>query len=177
MRRTRSAKRVDLLRGTVEVAEIITEVSGTLVPGPPKTRAGRRTVPLPRFVADELRAHLIRSGRADEDLAFYVPDGGPLRLATWRRRFWAPAVASAGVAPLRPHDLRHTAVSLWIAAGADAKQVAERAGHTSVAVVLDRYGHLYPDSSVRLNEALDAMARAAAELPDATIVRLQTPTG
>lgn len=65
-------------------------------------------------------------------------------------------------AHLRPYDLRHTAVALWIAAGADPKLIAERAGHTSVSIVLDRYGHLYPDASERLNEALDAMGRSAA---------------
>ena len=35
-------------------------------------------------------------------------------------------------------------MSLWIADGANPKQVAVMAGHTSVSVVLDRYGHLYP---------------------------------
>jgi hypothetical protein len=40
-------ERVDLLRGTVEVAEIMTEVAGKLQVGPPKTRASRRTVGLP----------------------------------------------------------------------------------------------------------------------------------
>jgi hypothetical protein len=40
--------RVDLLRRTVEVAEIVTEVGGVLGFGPPKTRAGPRTVGLPR---------------------------------------------------------------------------------------------------------------------------------
>jgi integrase len=42
--------RVDLLRGTVTVAEIMVEVQGVLHMGPPKTRASRRTVGLPRFV-------------------------------------------------------------------------------------------------------------------------------
>jgi integrase len=46
--------RVDLLRGTVEVAEIVTEVGGRLRVGPPKTRASRRTVGLPRAVVEEL---------------------------------------------------------------------------------------------------------------------------
>jgi integrase len=50
--------RVDLLRGTVEVAEIVTEVGGRLRVGPPKTRASRRTVGLPRAVVEELAAHL-----------------------------------------------------------------------------------------------------------------------
>jgi integrase len=51
-------RRVDLLRGTVEVAEIITEVEGRLGGGLPKTRAGRRTVGLPRRVVEELDQHL-----------------------------------------------------------------------------------------------------------------------
>ena len=52
--------RVDLLRGTVQVAEIVVEVRGILHVGPPKTRASRRTVGLPRFVVEELAAHLGR---------------------------------------------------------------------------------------------------------------------
>jgi hypothetical protein len=54
-------------------------------------------------------------------------------------------------------------VALWIAAGADPKLIAERAGHASVSVALDRYGHLYPDASDRLNDVLEALGRAAAE--------------
>jgi integrase len=57
--------RVDLLRGTVEVAEIVTEVGGRLRVGPPKTRASRRTVGLPRAVVKELAAHLATSAPRD----------------------------------------------------------------------------------------------------------------
>ena len=35
-------------------------------------------------------------------------------------------------------------MALWIAQGASPKQIATWAGHTSVSVVLDRYGHLFP---------------------------------
>ena len=63
------------------------------------------------------------------------------------------------LAPLRIHDLRHTAVSLWIADGADPKRVATLAGHTSVVVVLDRYGHLYPEQDDELMERLERRAR------------------
>jgi integrase len=54
--------RVDLLHGTVQVAEIVVEVRGVLHIGPPKTRASRRTVGLPRFVVEELAAHLVEAG-------------------------------------------------------------------------------------------------------------------
>jgi integrase len=68
--------------------------------------------------------------------------GGPLQVRSFRARFWVPATRAAGVNGLRIHDLRHTAVALWIAAGATPKEVAVRAGHTSVSFTLDRYGHL-----------------------------------
>lgn len=41
---------------------------------------------------------------------------------------------------LRSHDLRHTFVALWVDAGVDTKEVSVRAGHSSVAFTLDRYG-------------------------------------
>jgi Phage integrase family len=58
---------------------------------------------------------------------------------------------------LRIHDLRHTAVTLWIAAGANPKEVAARAGHASVSFTLDRYGHLYPEADTALRDRLDAL--------------------
>jgi integrase len=72
-----------------------------------------------------------------------------------------PAVEDAGLAPLRLHDLRHTAVAMWIAAGASPNEVAARAGHTSVTTVLNVYEHLLPGAGERVTDTLDAMARAA----------------
>ena len=70
---------------------------------------------------------------------------------------WRPATRAAGLDGLRIHDLRHTAVALWIAAGANPKEVAARAGHTSVSFALDRYGRLYPDADRVLRDRLDAL--------------------
>jgi integrase len=148
--------RLDLAAQRVEVVEQVVEVSGHLHFGAPKTKAGRRTVPVPAVVCDALTEHL-RLWPSD-DLVFTAPDGGPVRLASWRSRFFKRAVEAADVAPLRVHDLRHTAVSLWIAAGASPREIASRAGHTSVSVVLDRYGHLLPGSENRVNDELDRLA-------------------
>jgi integrase len=88
--------RVDLLRGTVQVAEIVVEARGALHMGPPKTRASRRTVGLPRFVAEELAAHL--AGRDDpEAFVFTAPLGGPLRVTAFRARVWRPATRASGL--------------------------------------------------------------------------------
>ena len=64
-----------------------------------------------------------------------------LRVPGFRARLWMPATKAAGLQGLRIRDLRHTAVALWIAAGATPKEVTVRAGHTSVSFTLDRYGH------------------------------------
>jgi integrase len=168
--------RVDLLRGTVTVAEIVVEVRGVLHIGPPKTRASRRTVGLPRFVVEELAAHLAEPGHP-EAFVFTAPQGGPLRVTAFRARVWRPATRAAGLDGLRIHDLRHTAVALWIAAGANPKEVAARAGHASVSFTLDRYGHLYPEADTALRDRLDVLYGAARPTPEGTVVRLRGQAG
>ena len=107
-------------------------------------------------MVEALTEQLASPGSGD-DLVFVGPQGGTLRLAGFRHRIWRPAVRAAGLDGLRIHDLRHTAVALWIAAGANPKEVAARAGHTSVSFTLDRYGHLYPDADQALRDRLDAL--------------------
>ena len=114
--------RVDLERGTVQVIEVLTEPKGRLHFGPPKTSAGRRMVGLPRLVVDALAERLAGPG-SPEELVFAGPQGGALRVTLFRR-FWLPAAKAAGLDGLRIHDLRHAAVALWIAAGANPKEVA-----------------------------------------------------
>ncbi len=155
------AERVDLLRRRIQIAETVVDVGGHLHFGPPKTRAGNRMVPLPRAASDPLAEHLTTYVRGPEGLVFTAPEGGPVSLNVWRRRFWLPALKAAGLGHVRPHDLRHTAVALWIAAGAHPKEVAVRAGHTSVSFTLDRYGHLFPGSEDVLNDSLDALVETA----------------
>ncbi len=72
----------------------------------------------------------------------------------------------------RIHDLRHTAVALWIAAGANPKEVSARAGHASVSFTLDRYGHLFPEADAALRDRLDALYVAGGPAPGGTVVEL-----
>ena len=103
---------------------------------------------------------------------FTGPQGGPLRITAFRSRIWRPATKAAGLAGLRIHDLRHTAVALWIAAGASPKEVAVRAGHSSVSFTLDRYGHLYPESDTALRDRLDAIFAAGEDVDEGVVIDL-----
>ncbi len=124
---------LDLLRGSVRISKAASEVRGEVIMGPTKTGAVR-AVPLPAIVREELAAHVAASTPARGGLVFTGPEGGPLRRTNWRRRVWRPALGRAGIAePLpRPHDLRHTAAALAIAAGAHPKGVQAMLGHSSI---------------------------------------------
>ena len=108
---------------------------------------------------------------------FTAPEGGPLRVRGFRARMWQPATRAAGLEGLRIHDLRHTAVALWIAAGANPKEVSARAGHASVSFTLDRYGHLYPEAETALRDRLDLLYGTVQPPPASSVVRLPRRAG
>jgi integrase len=161
---------VDLLRRTITVVEQVQYIDRHYVVSPPKSAAGRRSVAMPRLVADELEEHLRALPAVGPDaLVFPAPEGGYLHLENFRKRIWLPAVAQAGLAPLRIHDLRHTCASLAIAAGADVKVLQRMLGHAPAALTLDHYGHLMPGQAESVAERLDLLARAADPTPIAAV--------
>lgn len=146
--------RINLLRRRLEVVRSAVDLGGEITYGTPKTHQ-RREVPIPRSMVDELAVHV--SGKEPDDLVFVSPQGMPLRNHNFRRRVFAPAAASIGVPDLTPHDLRHTAASLAVQAGANVKAVQRMLGHASAAMTLDQYGHLFGD---RLDEIAARMSAA-----------------
>ena len=140
---------VELLRRRLDIAQAVTEVNGgKLVWNTPKNHE-RRTVPIPRFLVDEIAAHL--PGRGRNELVFPAPEGGVLRNRNARRSWFDAAATAIGEAGLTPHELRHTAASLAVSAGANVKAVQRMLGHASAAMTLDRYADLFDDD-------LDAVA-------------------
>lgn len=166
---------VDFKQGTIRVDESVSDVNGYLTFERPKTTRSIRVVPLPWTVMNTLASHLMAfvPERANaRSLVFTSPEGHTLRANSFGKRQFPTACAAAGL-HLSPHDLRHTAISTWIAAGADALSVAQWAGHTSVATVYRVYGHLLPhrEDAVRdrLDAALSADAGSDAALPGTVI--------
>ena len=152
----------DMLRRRVQVQRSVTEVSGKLVWSSPKSYE-KRSVPFPKMLSDDLAAAMKNKGR--EDLVFAAPAGGVLRIATFRTRVFGPAVkelmeADSDFPKVTLHDLRHTAASLAISAGANVKAVQTMLGHKSAALTLDTYADLFPDD---LEAVAAAMDKAAAD--------------
>jgi len=120
---------------------------------PPKTRFGRRDVPLCADLVRELRERR-RDAEwpRDDDLVFPSLTGTPLMDGNLRKRTLKPAAEEAGAPWAGFHTFRHTCASMLFERGANAKQVQRWLGHHSPAFTLDCYVHLLADD---LGEPLD----------------------
>lgn len=165
---------VDLEQRTLSINRKIVEVTGLgMLEGPTKTKAGRRTLTIPRNVLAELEEHRGRFPSAS--LVFTSPDGGPIRANNLRRREWAQAVRLSGIVPVPTfHDMRHTAVSLWVAIGASDLEIAKWAGHRSSQFTKDRYAALFPEAGTLLADRLDALFESATSTPAAPLRLVRT---
>lgn len=156
---------VDTARRRVRVKESATEISGRLEWGTPKTHE-MRTVIVPEFVIEGL-------GPRTDGLVFTAPRGGPLRHSNFVRGVWVPACQIAGMPEgLLIHDLRDTAASLAISAGASIKAVQRMLGHASAAMTLDTYGSLFDED---LEDLADRMEQRYGPARDRdNIIRLKS---
>ena len=114
--------------------------------GPPKSRYGRRDVPLGFELVRQLRAR--RAGaewHEDDDLVFPSMSGTPMHPENVRRRVLEPACQEAGVPWAGFHAFRHMCASELIDQGRSIVQVSRWLGHHSPSFTLTVYGHLMDD--------------------------------
>lgn len=161
---------VDLAAGVIHVRRSWDPQEGEVAP---KSRAGKRRVPIPARLRDELLEHRMTISPAAQALVFARPDGSPLNPATINTRATC-AWRAASLKPIGLHEARHTFASLMIAAGVNAKALSSYLGHANIAVTFDRYGHLMPgnedDAAGLLNAYLDR-ADTTARLAHSTPTR------
>ncbi len=125
--------------------------------GAPKSAAGMRTVPLSAQLVSALRAWKLQSRFSKpDDLIFANRKGGYIGHDNLIKRQFLPLFASAKVKRFNWHSLRHFAVSTWIEAGLSPKTIQTFAGHASLQVTMDRYGHLFPSDDHK--RAMDQIA-------------------
>jgi integrase len=125
--------------------------------GPPKSAAGVRDVPLSSTLVRNLREWRLQSRFSqDDDKIFPNAKGRFTCHDNLIKRRYKPTLVAAGVSGIIWHSLRHYAVSTWIEAGLAPKTIQTFAGHSSLQVTMDRYGHLFPSEDHKA--AMDAIA-------------------
>ena len=152
---------VDLMRRRLNIECAVTEVNGGRLEWNSPKNHERRSVPLPRFIVKELTKHLAKL--AADDLVFTGANGGVLRNRNARRDWFNPAARAIAEPGLTPHELRHTAASLAVSAGANVKAVQRMLGHASAAMTLDRYADLFDDDLDAVADRLDDVYNRAIE--------------
>lgn len=143
---------VDLASGVIHVRRGWDMLEGEVEP---KSRKGKRKVPIPAVLRDHL------------DALALTATGGLFGTPHWiaktnqrARRHWE----AAGLPVLTLHEARHTYASLMIHAGVNAKALSTFMGHANIGVTLDLYGHLLPGSEDEAATLFDAyLARTVAQ--------------
>lgn len=149
---------LDLDARTVRVRHaFVRRPSGELVYGPPKSRAGLRTVAVPSGLVPVLRRHLDEFVEAESTaLVFTGPKGAPLKRTNFNELSgWKEAVARIGKSELHFHDLRHTGNTWAAAAGVSTRDLMVRMGHDSMNAALI-YQHASTEADQAIAAALDA---------------------
>jgi integrase len=143
---------IDLATGVIRVERSYDDKSRVEID--PKSRAGRRTVPIVGALRYVLSEHKARHG-GDNGLTFGSTAETPFVPSNlWRRaqRAWT----RAGLEPIGLHEARHTFASVLIAAGVNAKAITAYMGHASIQTTYDLYGKLMPGSESEAAALVDA---------------------
>ena len=91
----------------------------------------------------------------DSDLVFTDSLGKPLADNVVRNRFYR-ILERAGLRKQRFHDLRHACASLMISQGVNSREVMETLGHSTIAMTLNRYAHIFQEAQ---KETADKMGK------------------
>ena len=138
---------VDLTRGLLHVRHQLVSLPGLAAHlGPPKTPSSLRTVPVPAFVTDALRAHVDVFPAGPFGVLFTNKRLDVVNRQSLHRSFQATLRAAKLPATITFHQLRHTYASLLIEAGESPTVVAARLGHKNATETLQTYSHLWPSS-------------------------------
>ena len=139
----------------------------------PKSEAGRRKISLPQITVAMLRQHQLDQselylkfgiGRQNDGLVLPVLDndkGFTFRSPRALTKEFSTLIKGIDITQITLHGLRHTHITHLLMDNVPIKMVSERAGHSSVTITLDTYGHVLPDMQKSVAELIDKRLQAA----------------
>ncbi len=139
---------IDFEKKTIRINKQFHHRNGEDIISEPKTRKGKRTVVMPDFLAEELKNYLEHIYHIDPDERLFKMSKSGLGHEMDR------GSKLAGIKRIRPHDLRHSHVSLLIDRGFSALAIGERVGHEAENITY-RYAHLFPTVQSDMAKQLD----------------------
>ncbi len=109
----------------------------------PKNDGSRREIDMPQRVVDALKQQKLASG--EFEYVFTNRLGKPLNNQNVTKRVWHPLLRHLGMTPRRPYQTRHTAATLWLAAGESPEWIAKQMGHSTTEMLFRVYSRYVPN--------------------------------
>ncbi len=144
-------KYVDFDRGQILVREAW--VKGKTVYT--KNDGSQRDIDMSRPVVMALQEQFERTG--DMEYVFATRDGSPLNHGNVTNRIWHPLLRHLGLEKRRPYQTRHTAATLWLAAGESPEYIARQMGHTTTEMLFRVYSRYVPNLTRQDGSAFDRL--------------------
>ncbi|WP_201581503.1 site-specific integrase [Psychrobacter glacincola] len=130
--------------------------------GPTKTLGSQRDIAMSQLVYDALLEQKARTFGKSE-FVFCNSQGNPMEYRNVNRRVWKPTLALLGLKHRRAYQTRHTAATLWLAAGENPEWIARQMGHSSTEMLFRVYSRYVPDITRQDGSAMDNLLLASKE--------------
>lgn len=144
---------VDFSRRQILVRETV--VKGQ--PGKPKTDGSHREVQMSEPVYQALLEQHKATGQFK--YVFCTSKGSPLEHNNVTKRVWYPLLRYLGLKPRRPYQTRHTAATLWLAAGESPEWIARQMGHSNTEMLFRVYSRFVPNLTRQDGSAMTRLLR------------------
>jgi integrase len=145
-------KYIDFDRRLIMIRETI--VNGE--EGEAKTDGSIRDIQMSQVVYDALKAQESVT-RHRSDFVFCQRNGKPLGNRNVTNRVWYPLLRYLNLAPRRPYQCRHTAATMWLAAGENPQWIAMQLGHTTTEMLFRVYSRFVPNLTRKDGSAFDRL--------------------
>ncbi|CAB1369844.1 Arm DNA-binding domain-containing protein [Denitratisoma oestradiolicum] len=121
-----------------------------------KTQESNRDIQMSQLVFDALQRQLTRTGKARK-YVFCTREGCPLDHNNVTKRVWYPLLRHLAFKLRRPYQTRHTAATLWLAAGENPEWIARQMGHATTEMLFKVYSRYVPNLTRRDGSAFERL--------------------
>lgn len=156
-------KYVDFDRREILVREtVIRGVVGTT-----KTAESNRSIAMSRMVYAALKDQYERTGSRSE-FVFSTRQGTPVDYVNVTGRIWYPLLRDLGLKQRRPYQTRHTAATLWLAAGESPEWIARQLGHANTKMLFTVYSRYVPNLTRQDGSAMERLIESRFQFEEVT---------
>ena len=145
-------KNIDFERRQIIVDQAV--VNGVI--GETKTSGSNRIIHMNQLVYDALIGQQ-KLTKNQSEFVFCTKAGTPLNHRNVTKRIWYPLLRYLGLDKRNPYQSRHTAATLWLAAGESPEWIAAQMGHSNTKMLFTVYSRYVPNLTRQDGSALDKL--------------------